>query len=218
MARSPFLPAYDSLPPTLPIFPLPGAIVLPNSELPLNIFEPRYLNMVEDALGSHRLIGMIQPALEPRSQDQALSRTGCAGRLTQYRETPDGRIEIILTGVCRFDAGEEIRSTRGYRLVVPHWERFAADCEETRENEFRHRSALNASLKRYFAAHDLQADWDRMAKLPTQRMLNSLIGALPIGNDEKQALLETVDDEARAELFIGLLQTSSPGPRNETRH
>ena len=218
MARSPFLPTYASLPQTLPIFPLPGAIVMPHSELPLNIFEPRYLNMVEDALGSHHLIGMIQPALAPDSPKQALSRTGCAGRLTQYRETPDGRIEIILTGVCRFDAGEEIPSTRGYRLVVPRWERFAADCDEASENEFRQRGALDASLKRYFELHDLHADWDRMAKLPAQRMLNSLIGALPIGNGEKQALLETVDDTARAELFIGLLQTSSSRPENETRH
>jgi Lon protease-like protein len=218
MARSPFIPTYDALPQTLPIFPLPGAIVMPNSELPLNIFEPRYLNMVEDALASHRLIGMIQPALEPDSPKQALSPSGCAGRITQYRETLDGRIEIVLTGVCRFDAGEEIRSTRGYRLVVPRWQRFAADCDESHESGLRQRGALDASLKRYFEVHNLQADWERLARLPAQRMLNSLISALPIGNGEKQALLETVDDEARAELFIGLLQHSSSGQQNETRH
>ena len=105
---------------------IPGAIVLPWSELPLNIFEPRYLNMVSDALSSHRMIGMIQP--DPNEKGNAgLCHTGCAGCITQYRETDDGRIEMVLTGVCRFDLGEELPTTSGYRPVIPRWSRFSND-------------------------------------------------------------------------------------------
>ena len=107
MSYTPFMPGFDQLPETLPIFPLSDAVVMPGSELPLNIFEPRYLNMVSDALSTHRMIGMIQPDPDARDED-GLCRTGCAGRITQYRETSDGRIEMVLSGVCRFDLGEEL--------------------------------------------------------------------------------------------------------------
>ena len=129
MSSNPFIPPFEALPDTLPIFPLPGAIVLPHTELPLNIFEPRYLNMTNDALGSHRMIGMIQP--DPQGETEGrVYRTGCAGRITQFRETADCRIEMTLTGVCRFDLAEELSTTRGYRLVVPDWSRFAGDYED----------------------------------------------------------------------------------------
>ena len=118
MSTNPFVTPFDLLPNILPIFPLPSAIVMPGVELPLNIFEPRYLNMINDAIESHRIIGMIQPDPNGEGED-AVCRTGCAGRITQFREASDCRIEMVLTGVCRFDVGQELSTTRGYRLIVP---------------------------------------------------------------------------------------------------
>ena len=206
MPRLPFLPSFNRLPDTLPIFPLPGAIVMPGSELPLNIFEPRYLNMVEDALSGHHLIGMIQPAHGSGVPAAALCRSGCAGRITQYRETADGRIELVLTGACRFDAGEELPTTRGYRMLVPDWSRFAADCADTADERIPGHERLLAAVHAYFRAKDLQADWDRLERLGARRLLNSLTCVLPLDNTDRQALLETVDDGERARLFVRLLE------------
>ena len=114
---SPFVQPFEQLPPTLPVFPLSSAVVLPATNLPLNIFEPRYLNMVQDAIESHRLIGMIQPRYD--TANPGLYQVGCAGRITRYAETNDGRLEIALTGLCRFTIGEELSTTCGYRLVKP---------------------------------------------------------------------------------------------------
>ena len=129
MSHSHFSIPFERLPRALPIFPLPGTIVLPRADLPLNVFEPRYLNLVADALAGSRLVGMIQPDPDGGGE-RHLCRTGCAGRITQYRETADGRIEMILSGVCRFELGEELPTVRGYRLVVPDWDRFASDYRE----------------------------------------------------------------------------------------
>jgi Lon protease-like protein len=216
MARFPFLPRYGALPATLPIFPLPGAIVMPGSELPLNVFEPRYLNMVEDALGSHRLVGMIQPAPDGNSTD--LCRIGCAGRITQYRETGDGRIELVLTGASRFVVREELRTTRGYRLVVPDWAPFAEDSSDRLDEPLGERENLLRALRGYFDANSLEVDWKRMTELPPRRMLNSLLTVLPLEETEKQTLLETVDDDDRARLFSGMLQSAAFGPEGLTRH
>ena len=218
MSRFPFLPTSAQLPRTLPVFPLPGALVMPGSELPLNIFEPRYLNMVEDALGSHRLIGMIQPALAAGAPRHALSRSGCAGRITQFRETADGRIELVLTGACRFDAGEELSTTRGYRMLVPEWGRFVADCAEPAPSALLQRAQLLTALHTYFDAKDLQADWSRLERLDARRVLNSLTCVLPLDNADKQALLETADEDERARLFIALLGTASAGAAGATQH
>ncbi len=122
---------YDQLPDYLPIFPLPNSVVLPGGQLPLNIFEPRYLNMVNDAMEKHRLIGLIQPRDE--SSKPELFDVGCAARITKYEETNDGRIEIILSGLCRFKVKDELTATRGYRLVLPDWTEFESDYEEDEE-------------------------------------------------------------------------------------
>ncbi|MEX0758274.1 MAG: LON peptidase substrate-binding domain-containing protein, partial [Tistlia sp.] len=135
MSRLPFDPAFDELPGSLPVFPLPGVLLLPGGRLPLNVFEPRYLAMVEDALKGPRLIGMVQPRSEPDAGDlrdvgaAELYGTGCAGRLTAFQETDDGRYLVTLSGLIRFDVTSELPSLRGYRLVQPEWDPYAGDLE-----------------------------------------------------------------------------------------
>ena len=217
MTYSPFIAPYEQLPETLPIFPLPGAIVMPGSELPLNIFEPRYLNMVSDALSTHRMIGMIQP--DPDARDtSALCHTGCAGRIAQYRETSDGRIEMVLSGVCRYDLGEELPTTRGYRLIVPHWSRFSDDYTDHEGPLRDEHDRLIRMLKRYFELKGLEADWNMLERLSTVRLMNSLSMALPISEQDKQMLLETVEAAQRLRTFISLLGSGFQAPGSVTRH
>lgn len=217
MSRNPFIAPFDQLPKTLPIFPLPGAIVMPGNELPLNVFEPRYLNMVDDALGGSRMIGMIQP--DPAANDgQPLCGTGCAGRITQYRETGDGRIEMVLSGVCRYDLGEELPTTRGYRLIVPDWSRFAGDYAEIDGVLNGDHDLLIRTLRRYFEAKELEVDWPVLQRLSTLRLMNSLCMALPLGPMDKQVLLETVEPAERLSAFIALLDSELAAPESVTRH
>jgi Lon protease-like protein len=216
MSYSPFIVPYDQLPETLPLFPLPGAIVMPGSELPLNIFEPRYLNMVSDALSTHRMIGMVQP--DPNAVDAtALCHTGCAGRITGYRETSDGRIEMVLSGVCRYDLGEELATTRGYRLIVPNWSRFSNDYKDQEGPLCSARDHLIRTLKRYFEAEELDADWSILERLSTLRLINSLSMALPLSEKDKQALLETVEPADRLNNFMSLLSSGLRAPGSATR-
>ena len=217
MSANPFINAYASLPGTLPIFPLPGAIVLPGAELPLNIFEPRYLNMIEDALGSHRLIGMIQPDPEA-DNDIDVCRTGCAGRISQFRETRDCRIEIALTGVCRFDVVEEMSTTRGYRMVVPDWSRFAGDYDDIGSLLDNRKAQLIASLQTYFERNGFETDMDKLERLPAVRLVDSLAMALPFDAREKQMLLESVDAASRLESFLALIRGEFEVPESATRH
>ena len=217
MSRNPFIPSFDALPNSLPIFPLPGAILMPESELPLNIFEPRYLNMVNDALGGHRLIGMIQPDLNAEA-GEAVCRTGCAGRITQYRETNDGRIELVLSGVCRFDLGEELPTTRGYRLIVPDWSRFDCDYADHEDRLQGERQRLMTSLEHYLNAHELEADLSMFGRLPVGRLIDSLVMALPLTGEQKQLLLETVEPEKRLASFIALIDADDEVPDSATRH
>lgn len=217
MSKSPFIVPFGSLPNTLPIFPLPGAIVMPESELPLNIFEPRYLNMINDALGSHRMIGMIQP--DPDAEGEGVVyRTGCAGRITQFRETNDGRIEMVLSGVCRFDVVEELATTRGYRLIRPDWSRYADDYVDTADRLQDHHERLIKMLTGYFDLKGFEADLEMLKRLPVVRLVDSLAMVLPFDGQEKQMLLETVDPEKRLENFIGLIDGEFIVPDSATRH
>lgn len=217
MSGNPFITPYDSLPDTLPIFPLPGAIVLPGTELPLNIFEPRYLNMVNDALAAQRMIGMIQP--DPHGKtERAIYPTGCAGRITQFRETADCRIEIVLSGVCRFDVGEELPTLRGYRLIVPDWSRFREDYIDHDEQLRPLHEQLIQTLRRYFDVKELEADMPMLERLPTERLVDSLTMALPLSGAEQQMLLESVDAQQRLQNFIALLDGDYEMPDTATRH
>ncbi len=216
MSKSPFIPSFEALPDTLPIFPLAGAIVLPGAELPLNIFEPRYLNMIQDAMGGHRMIGMIQP--KPNNDGDELCAAGCAGRITQYRETADGRIELVLTGVCRFDLGEELSTTRGYRLIVPDWDRFSGDYADNDDRVQHRHGQLIEALTRFFDVKNYEADMPMLERLPTVRLVDSLTIGLPFSESEKQMLLETVDPEARVHSFIALIDGELDIPESVTRH
>ncbi len=217
MSINPFIVSFNQLPDTLPVFPLPGAIVLPGSELPLNIFEPRYLNMVSDALSSHRMIGMIQPDPDKKGTS-GLCHTGCAGRITQYRETDDGRIEMVLTGVCRFDLGEELLTTRGYRLVIPQWSRFSNDyTDHTGKLDSMH-GVLMKTLKAYLQSKDLDVNWAMLERLSTMRLLSSMSMALPLSEADKQVLLETTQPEERLNTFIAILNSEPGSAGSVTRH
>jgi Lon protease-like protein len=217
VSSNPFIAPYEHLPDTLPVFPLPGAIVMPGSELPLNVFEPRYLNMVGDALATHHMIGMIQP--DPGSAgDTGLYGTGCAGRITQYRETADGRIELVLTGVCRFDIAEELPTTRGYRMVLPQWARFSGDCSTEEKLTVTTRRRLLQALKGYFRLRGLDIDWTMLERLSTVTLMNSMSMALPLGEEDKQVLLETVQPADRLDRFIAILANEISSPGKATRH
>ena len=217
MGSNPFITPYESLPKTLPIFPLPGAIVMPGAELPLNIFEPRYLNMINDAIASHRMIGMVQPDLKGVGGD-AVCHTGCAGRITQFRETSDCRIEMVLSGVCRFDVGEELSTTRGYRLIVPDWSRFADDYVDHTDRVQGDHERLIETLERFFDLKGYEADLAMLKQLSVARLVDSLTMALPFEAAEKQMLLETVEPEQRLANFMALIDGDFDVPDSVTRH
>jgi Lon protease-like protein len=218
MTRTPFMPEFDQLPGTLPIFPLPDAVVMPGSELPLNIFEPRYLNMVADAMGSHRMFGMMQPDPSRTDQPEAVFRTGCAGRITSYRETADGRIELVLTGLCRFNIREEVPGIRGYRLVQPDWEPYRTDYDAPPAAGVEHRDRLLYLLKNYFRHEHLETDWKTVMDIPPERLVNTLTTLLPLGGLEKQAILEAVSAQERVDTLITALEMQVHEPHSTPPH
>ncbi len=199
------------LPDTLAIFPLPGALVFPRWDLPLNIFEPRYLNMIDDAMAGARLIGMIQTTGGPRAHPD-IARTGCAARITRYSETGDGRYLITLTGICRFAVREELAVTSPYRQVVPDWAPFAADLHETPDAGLPDRADLVRALRSYTAAQGLQADWTAVEDAPMETLVHALAAGCPFELLEKQALLEAVSLAERARVLISLLEIGGSGP------
>ncbi|MBT3094584.1 MAG: LON peptidase substrate-binding domain-containing protein [Candidatus Thiodiazotropha taylori] len=213
--QNPFIPDYLQLPSMLPIFPLSGAVVMPGAQLPLNIFEPRYLNMVQDALGSHHLIGMIQPDDSENSAIYQLHTTGCAARISFYNETLDGRIEIIITGVCRFDIQTELPSDRGYRLIKPNWERFESDYDFNLTTTEEKRNSIYSSLDRYLTFNALETDTDQLKKLTTSQLVNVLTTALPLSHEDKQSILDAVSFDERFLLLMTKLEMASS---NNTGH
>jgi len=216
MKPGPRVPTFEELPPTLPVFPLSGVLLLPRGHLPLNIFEPRYLAMVDDALAADRLIGMIQPsdsdpAPEPsapagtRSGGAPLYDTGCAGRITALEETEDGRYLITLTGVARFALGEEMPTIRGYRRFSVDWSGFAGDLEAAEPAEMS-RTRLTQALEPYFKQQGINANWQAIEQTPDERLVTSLAMICPFQPPEKQALLEAPGLAERAELMLSLLE------------
>lgn len=220
MTVSPFFPKFADLPAELPIFPLPGAVVMPGVQLPLNIFEPRYLNMVTDALAEHHLIGMIQPTSETALDEiPEIHRIGCGGRITSYSETSDGRIVLVLTGVCRFQVRAELEGRNGYRRVAVDWERFAADCHEQGQ-AIGDRNGFLGSLKSYCTLRGVEVPWDDVTKMPDGDLVNLLCAHLPLSPEDKQALVETIAMDERAGLMRGLMDMASAASMdvNEHRH
>lgn len=208
-------PRYNrpaDLPIDIPIFPLTGAILLPRATMPLNIFEPRYLAMVDNAIATSRIIGIIQPletepgTESPKDRATPLKQTGCAGRLTGFQELDDGRMLISLTGVCRFRLISEIDTDEPYRVCRIDVTDFANDLIPGYGEEDVDRHALLEGLKNYMALNNLEADWDAIAKAPTELLINSLSVISPFGPTEKQALLEAGELKTRAEILATLAE------------
>ncbi len=194
-----------ALPEVIPVFPLPGVLLLPFGELPLNIFEPRYLAMCDDALGGMRLIGMIQPRdPDNAARNPPLYRVGCAGRITSFRETLDNRYLITLTGLCRFATVEELPPKNDYRRMRVEWSAYQADFK-TPDAESVPRERLLPVLRDYCKANNLSADWRSIENAPNARLVTTLAMLCPFGAREKQALLESGDVAGRAELMISLM-------------
>ncbi len=198
----------DSLPGVLPIFPLAGVLLLPHAQLPLNIFEKRYLAMTRDALAGHRLIGMVQP-LHPEDEDTALPAVydnGCAGRITSFKETDDGRLLITLTGLCRFSIKEEQPMTQtGYRVVHADYGRFESDLHEPVAARV-DRKRLMRALDAFFSQQGYEADWSTVESASNESLITTLAMTCPFAPSEKQALLEARDTERRAEIVISLME------------
>lgn len=201
--------SMDDLPDILPIFPLSGALLLPRGQLPLNIFEPRYLAMVDEALKTDRLIGMIQPKNasqeSPEGHDVELYDTGCAGRITGFQETADGRYLITLTGISRFRIVEELPSRRGFRAVRPNWNAYSTDRTTSSAPELC-RVNLKKLLRLYFDRQGLECDWSLIDDAPPEKLVNCLSMICPFTPCEKQALLEAPCCDRRAQLLLTILE------------
>lgn len=203
------------LPDKLPVFPLAGALLFPRWSLPLNIFEPRYLNMLDDAMSGSRLIGMIQPVGTDK-QHPSLAGVGCAGRITSYSETEDGRYLINLTGVCRFGIATELEVNTPYRQVAPDWKSFATDLTPTDLTHLPDRSRLGDALRSYVATNEMEVDWDAVETAPLETLVNALAAGCPFSPMEKQALLEAETVAERCEALIALLDMDVPGDDSST--
>ncbi len=199
--------SFTDLPAHLPLFPLTGVVLLPRGALPLNIFEPRYLKMVDDALKGDRLIGIIQPSQDPdRVLKPNLSAVGAAGRIVSFRETDDNRYLITLSGLCRFRLTSEVAGDTPYRLGACDFSSFAGDLAESGdENDFP-RDRLMAALKDYLNNHDLKADWKSVMNAPPEALVNALAMMCPFEPAEKQALLEAPGFGDRASTLVALLE------------
>ncbi|MEP9354291.1 LON peptidase substrate-binding domain-containing protein [Xanthobacter sp. KR7-65] len=196
------------VPPVVPVFPLAGALLLPRAELPLNIFEPRYLAMVDDAIGGARLIGMVQPdeAAGDSSRGPAVYQVGCLGRLTQFGETGDGRYLITLSGICRFRIIEEMSVTTPYRQFRIDVSEFTEDFEAAAGEGEVDREAVLSALAAFLDANKLEADWDGIRQAGTETLVNALSVMSPYGALEKQALLEAENLKARADMLVAITQ------------
>src|SRR5947209_16625727 len=198
------------LPPVIPVFPLSGVVLLPRTRLPLNIFEPRYLNMVDAAMDQSRVIGMIQPrdATEEKSKHPALAQVGCVGRITEYSETDDGRYLITLTGLARFHVADERNVSTPFRQVTADYALFAGDLLAT-EGPPIARDRLLTALKPYLTARAMETDWKSIEDAPAETLVNALSMLCPFAPGEKQALLEAPGLKERADVLIALLELAN---------
>ena len=234
MSVSVFDPEFKDLPEVIPVFPLTGVLLLPGATLPLNIFEPRYVAMIDAAMASGRLIGMVQPQ-QPDEQDNrggkpdgddpddasgsaaetngpALYNTGCLGRIVQFEETEDGRYIIVIKGLSRFRIENEMPTDHGgFRKVRADWTPFADDLEQLADDpsELLDRDRLIPSLRQYFELHGLSADWDAIERTPDDRLVMTLCMICPFAPGEKQALLEAPDLSARADIMQALIDMAA---------
>lgn len=212
-----YLRAAD-LPQIIPVFPLDGAILLPGGELPLRIFEPRYLNMIDDAMAENRVIGMIQTRVGGDIARPRLADVGCAGRITSYAETSEGTYLITLTGVCRFKPALELTVNAPYRQVRARYDDFADDLDrETPEPAEPDRTRFATALKRYLNRRELDIDWDSVRDAPAEALVTSLAMGLPFDPAEKQALIEAPGPARRFEVLVALLEIDAMDADDEPR-
>jgi len=201
--------AVEDLPTSLPVFPLSGVLLLPRGNLPLNVFEPRYLAMVDMALAGPRLIGMIQPVeAEDKVLKPALSAVGCAGRITSFKETEDNRYLITLAGICRFRVAQELDVQTPYRQVKTDFQAFASDLGAEEDLDFPRDRLLNA-LRGYLSQRELKADWRSVMNAPAETLVNALAMLCPFEPAEKQALLEAQGWQERVATLMALLEMAS---------
>jgi Lon protease-like protein len=196
------------LPETIPIFPLPGALLLPRARLPLNIFEPRYLAMLDDTLKTtHRLVGMIQPVVVAEgSSEGRLHHIGCAGRVTALQETEDGRYLITLSGVCRFRIAEVQEGFTPYLRARAEWASFERDLGRAEKDPGFDRDAFLTVLARFFDSAQLSSDWDSLKEADVELLVSSLSILCPFDPEEKQALLEAPTLTERRETLVTLME------------
>lgn len=219
MSASAFDPSFEQLPEALPIFPLAGALVLPRGQLPLNIFEPRYLAMVQAALAGDRSIGMIQPNQLSDTQESVsppLYQTGCVGRITAFSETDDGRLLITLKGVIRFEIAQELPLRDGYRRVIPDYRPYRSDLDE--DDGQIDREALFGALGRYLDKTGMEGDWSALKEAADESLVTWLAMGCPFEPREKQALLEAVTLSDRAETMLAILRMASLDPESGSAH
>ena len=212
------------LPSAIPVAPLQGCILLPRATLPLNVFEPRYLAMIDDVLAHDRILGIVQPAADAgRSESPAgkavpLRGVGCAGRLTGFEELPDGRMSIMLTGICRFSIAGEISTITPYRKVEADYQGFAADLRVGAGEDEIDREQLLDALRRYLQAKRLQADWKAIEETGSELLINALSLTSPYDPEEKQALLEAPSLKDRAKVLLALSQMElAAGPGGDVQ-
>ena len=204
--------SFSDLPDTLPLFPLTGVVLLPRGALPLNVFEPRYLRMVDDALKQDRLIGIIQPTEDPdKVLKPGLSAVGAAGRIVSFRETDDNRYLVTLTGLCRFRLTGEVASDTPYRIGACDYSSFAGDMAESDQGGDFPREQLVAALKDYLSNRDMKADWKSVMSAPPEALVNALAMMCPFDPAEKQALLEAPSFDARVTTLMAILEMARSG-------
>lgn len=217
------------LPPRIPLFPLRGAILLPRATLPLNVFEPRYLEMIENVMSGDRLIGIVQPMQDANNDDNddeesplgrsvGLRNVGCVGRVTSYQEVEDERLIITLTGIARYEILDEAVTDRPYRVASVSYDRFASDLSEGLGEDQVDRTNLLRVLRSYLDANRLEADWAAIQRASSEFLINALCVMCPYGPEEKQALLEAEDLKRRADVLVALaeMELASSGSSGST--
>jgi Lon protease-like protein len=198
----------SEMPMMIPVFPLAGALLLPRRPLPLSIFEPRYLAMIDEALGGERVIGMIQPSGGEEASDISpeLCAIGCAGRITQFGETGDGRCFVTLTGIARFRLIGEAPAATPYRQARVDFSQFSSDFHEGEGESAVDRPSLLTALRKFAEANKFKVDWDDIKNASNEALVNGLSMLSPYGSKEKQALLEASDLKARADMLVAITQ------------
>ena len=198
--------ALTDLPKNIPLFPLSGALLLPRSDLPLNIYEPRYVLMIEQAMTANRIVGIIQPEQNEQGEKPKLERIGCAGRITSYSEADDGRLYVTITGICRFVVKRELRVDTTYRQAQVDFKPFAADLVMGTGAPSVNREQLLEAFRQYLEVNNMTTNWDDVNSVGTEALVNTLSLLAPYPPRDKQALLEAPDLKSRADVLVALTE------------